>query len=488
MVNERQNSFRWVAAIALMLCLGTVEAYTLADHPDGEFTSYYKVPASTQKILVSPTHYDWSQAAQQLTGDCTSQYQRIRAIYKWICRNIDYDTSYRIHTADSCIEQRRGVCQAYCELFYRLAEAVGVNVEIVSGLSRDHTGAVSDSDHAWLFAYTSESRGILLDPTWGAGTVNDTKFTRSKDCWEWFCVDPEWMILSHLPYDESYQLLDDPMTEAEFRTLPVVPELWLKYGLGVHELYEKARKHTLELPTVYTKGEGDVEVIDMPRSTSLKIGQFYTFRIRMTSGRDFAIVNNDVFCKSGEWKSEGNGIYSVRFMPRDTKLLSFNLKDVSEDYWNRIFSYTIEPPAESDWAKVEKYYPLCLPEVRGVKNLYADVWKAAGIDGHRLLSLIRKYHVKELPAIFDSKGQKLTIVSVPMTNRLKAGKSYAFEFYPRSGVKWKLVNNETWYGDWQKSDDGKLTMTIAPVDGSLRLYVQMAEGESYWSCLEYEVE
>lgn len=482
----------WILAavvVALFHYSPPVFCSVLATDGDGEYKSYYKEPTDSDKQHVTPSSKDYGDLARQLTKDCTSDYQRIRAIYQWVCSNIAYDTTYKIYTADECFEQCRGVCQAYCELFYQLAKAVDVKVEIISGDSRDSHGTIDKGGHSWLFAYTDENRGILLDPTWGAGTVDGNAFVRSENCWKWFCVDAEWMILTHLPKDKQYQLIDKTLSMKEFRALPPVSDLWPAYGLDVHDIYQKARDHTLALPMFYTKGEGDVEILELPESASLRIGQLYTFRIRMKSDRAFTLINNSIFCKQDEWKAEGDNVYSIMFMPRDTMSLALSLRDRVKSYWNHFVKYAIEPPTQADWDEVEKHYPLSTPDVKGVRNLMADKWMAAGVDGQRMLSLIRQYQVTELPLIHDSKGQKLTIVSVPMRKKLKAGEPCLFKFYPKSGVKWALVNNEKWFTDWQQSEDGMLSMSMTPAEpGPLCLYVQMVEGESYWSCLEYDVE
>ena len=60
---------------------------------------------------------------------------------------------------------------------------------------------------------------------------------------------------------------------------------------------------------------------------SLKVGQFYTFRIRKKSDRSLAIINGDERCLEKDWTSEGNGVYSTTFMPRATGRLTFALKN-----------------------------------------------------------------------------------------------------------------------------------------------------------------
>lgn len=466
-----------IATIFLFTCVNSVFA---------QGRNLYKVPKS-EDVYIHETKYDYSDFAQKITAGSSDNYQKIRAIYLWICKNIDYDTTYSIHDADQCVENHRGVCQAYCELFYRLAKAVGVRVDIINGKSKDNDGRIGQMGHAWLFAYTSQNRGILLDPTWGAGYVENGKFCRRKNHWLWFDVIPEWMILSHYPDDPSDQLLSSPVLWQEFLSMPPVSECWIDYGMDSQELFKMARKHELALPKVYSGGEGEIELLDFPHSKSLSIGQFYTFRIRMKSRREFMLKNNQFYSKTEEWKNEGNGIWSISFMPRETGELSLSLRDGNSTYWNHVVDYDIEQPTSADWRNVEKYYPLCLPEVMNVKNLDEDEWNRVGINGHQLLKYIREGNIKELPVLHDGKGQRFTIVSFPMNKYLKSGQTYTFAFKPHVGLKWALINNDEWYTDWQSLPDGTLTITVTPAAGSLMLYVKLEEGNSYWSCIEYVV-
>lgn len=447
----------------------------------------YKAFGSDTETTLHPTKYDFSDFAQKITSGSNSNYQKIRAIYQWICENIDYDTSYSIYDADNCIEQHRGVCQAYCELFYRLAKAVGVQVDIINGKSKNIDGRVGNMGHAWLFAYTQSNQGMLLDPTWGAGYVDNGQFYRRSNCWQWFDVSPEWMILSHFPNNQSDQLLPTPITWQDFMSMPPVNELWLDLGMSSKELFQMALTRNLTLPRVYSGNEGEIELITFPRSKTLRIGHFYTFRVKMKSKRAFSVWNNNIFSQPDEWKDEGGNTYSITFMPRDTGELGVSLKEEGRNYWNHVVVYDIEQPSQADWKNVEKYYPLCLPEIKNVKNLNEDNWRNVGINGHQLLKHIRNGNVKELPVIYDGKGQRYTIIDFPMNKYLKAGQPYTFSFRPQIGIRWALVNNNQWYQDWNMLPDGALSMSLTPSAGPLFLYVQLKDGDSYWTCIGYEV-
>lgn len=311
---------------------------------DEAYTDYNKAPKDEASIYCSPTHYDYTDVAAYITSGCENDYQRIRAIYQWICENIEYDTSYSIHCADSCYDAKRGVCQAYCELFYQLAKAVGVKVEIISGKSKNHYGEVGSSGHAWLFAYTRENHGVLLDPTWGAGYVDRGKsiFTRRENCWVWFNVNPEWMILSHFPEDESYQLLDTPMSYEEFLSLVPVSDLWVEYGVDVHKLYKKIRRKEIRLPNLYSSGEGKLEIIDMPLCDVLITGRSYTFRIRRKTTREFSIHNCKVFVTLEKWRAEGDSVYSIDYVVSDGNKVKLSIQGETDNMWYGLVEYQVE--------------------------------------------------------------------------------------------------------------------------------------------------
>ena len=137
------------------------------------------------EMYVSPTEYDYTNVALFLTKNSKTKREKARAIYDWICENIAYDTSYSIYTADECYDNKKGVCQAYSELFYRLCEPIGVECYVVSGISKDYDNKISERGHVWIMAEV-EDGPILIDPTWGAGFVENNEFSSGPSIWELF--------------------------------------------------------------------------------------------------------------------------------------------------------------------------------------------------------------------------------------------------------------------------------------------------------------
>ena len=316
-----KHYYFFIAFLALQMCEAVAPA-------KGNYIEVFKLPCEKEQH-VSRTRYNYSRVAEQLTEGCATNLEKIEAIYNWLTANVAYDTSYSIHTADDCFDARKGVCQAYCELYYRIAEAAGLRVEIVRGITRDIFGRVSDAGHDWLFAYTRENYGILMDPTWDAGSVNGGVFIRETYHRGWFGVDPRWMILTHFPKDPSFQLLPDEMSEEEFRSLDYPFSLQYVYGFDAEEMYSRARTHSLSLPMCYSGGAGDFVILDAPLEAELSMGRDYTFRIRVMSDREFILATPRKWYSimSGDWTDEGDGIFSIDYTPEVAGKVSLSVRE-----------------------------------------------------------------------------------------------------------------------------------------------------------------
>lgn len=212
-----------------------VQVIDLADYIDNlaDFRPRRETP-----LFESTT--DYKQYMNEIVGQSDTIIDKARAIYDWLCNNISYDTTYQIHDADKCWQTKRGVCQAYCELFVRLAELVGVTADIVTGKSKDPSGNVSDQGHSWIFVYTKGYDGIFIDPTWGAGYVKDGVFTKSPTD-EWFDVNPDWLIFSHYADNTEWNKTSTVVDYDQFEKLPFKnPEK----EKGETELYRQIAEQT----------------------------------------------------------------------------------------------------------------------------------------------------------------------------------------------------------------------------------------------------
>ncbi len=123
--------------------------------------------------------------ALELTEGKLGDYDKAKAIYKWITKNIKYDypkaKQIAVKTEGTksgtiiCYETRKGICFDYSSLFISMCRVNGIKVRLVTGLG--YSG-LAWGDHAWNQFYDSkEKKWINVDCTFG---VTGNYFNSSK--------------------------------------------------------------------------------------------------------------------------------------------------------------------------------------------------------------------------------------------------------------------------------------------------------------------
>lgn len=435
------------------------------------------------ETYISDTKYNWSGLANSITSSTKSDYDKAHDIYTWLTQNIAYDTSYTIHTADETYEQQRGVCQGYCEMFYRLGEAVGLRSEIIFGKSKDHENNIGDIGHAWIFAYTDGNAGILLDPTWGAGSVNDGVFTRSSGD-DWFNVRPEWLIYSHYPDEQSFQLLETPVSFDTFARMPFRDPTLGAYGYdGKEFLAAELAGRSPAIPVFYSslinqKAKG----IKVPLQQELRVGTPYEFYILPNGSDNFILANGDDY--EHEWQRSGQQT-AIRFIPAEAGQLVIGVEKSNGSY-SHMIEYIVAQPTAQDIENLEQASPLRSPRLKALENYRRDYIESWRMDPQRILQTVKSENIKALPEFFVKTGCKP--VDIPLNGRLRAGTTYTFRFTTGSGTDFAGINEKEWCKEWTQNPDGTVTLTVTPtVPGKLSLSAKLAD-QSFWTFLEYQVQ
>ena len=331
--------------------------------------------------LVSPTKYDWTTVANEIVRGCYMPYDKARAIYKWLTDNIEYDTNYSIYDADTAWKKRRGVCQAYCELFYRIGTAAGLDVRIISGHGRGRENARKViEDHCWIVVNKdpyppkpspfpeaiiyekghekdtnihitkglNRSNAILIEPTWGAGLVKDCKFVKSDHDMSWFDVDPCWMIFTHYPKNPLDQLLGEfVLSPEDYKQLPYLHPSYADYGFeGTDLLTYFIRMGSCDFPKIYPSFGKYIEFVDIPISSSLQQNERYCISLIKKQDCHLAIINGkDFFLDDGEdslWKRNGQ-MWTISFLPLKRGTLTLSLRDVgNRELYHCVLEYKIK--------------------------------------------------------------------------------------------------------------------------------------------------
>ena len=102
-----------------------------------------------------------------LNVDNKSDYEKIKSVYEYVCKNVDYDyenlyddSYYLKYTAYAGLINKTCVCQGYATLMYRLALEYGIDARVI-------TGNADGKSHAWNIVEL-DGKYYYLDTTWDA--------------------------------------------------------------------------------------------------------------------------------------------------------------------------------------------------------------------------------------------------------------------------------------------------------------------------------
>ena len=139
-----------------------------------------------------------------------TDYQKVKAIYDYICSNVTYDhdnlndKSYSLkYTAYAALINKTAVCQGYASLFYRLALDAGVDTRVISG--------EAGGPHAWNIVKLN-GKYYNLDSTWDAGRSTYAYFLKNTNDFDDHVRDNDYQsnefIEEYPMWDESYTEID----------------------------------------------------------------------------------------------------------------------------------------------------------------------------------------------------------------------------------------------------------------------------------------
>ncbi|HJS53430.1 MAG TPA: transglutaminase domain-containing protein [Chitinophagaceae bacterium] len=193
--------------------------------------------------------------ARQLAALGTTDREKVRAIFRWITENIDYNVrpvGRRKNTPPLFYEEwddsaatlpplservatkilNKGVafCEGYSHLFKALCDHAGIKAEIIYGYGRTNTSRRFGVNHTWNAVYL-DSAWHLLDVTWASGFVSySNQYIRHYSDF-YFLTPPEEFIKDHYPEDPHWTLLDNPPVYREFNQSPFRYSGFIKSGI-----------------------------------------------------------------------------------------------------------------------------------------------------------------------------------------------------------------------------------------------------------------
>jgi hypothetical protein len=192
---------------------------------------------------------DLRSLADKLTTPLSTDTEKFRAIYKWVCNNIDNDyvlyqknkrnreklkhpeelkewnKNFRVRLFKTLLESHRTVCTGYAYLIKELAFHAGLEAVIIDGYGRTSQSNIRGegiANHSWNAVQLGRN-WYLCDATWSSGAVNAalSKFVRDfNDCY--FLADPDLFVRNHYPLDSFWMLLSEKPTLQEFLNRPLI--------------------------------------------------------------------------------------------------------------------------------------------------------------------------------------------------------------------------------------------------------------------------
>jgi hypothetical protein len=212
MVNSSGKHFLKLILVLLII----VSATPLFAQTRKENTINYhsvKLPDSLMKSTQEIANY--------FNTNYVGNYQRSKAIYEWITNTFSYDLENFLSLSEVkeediipyILTNRKGVCTHYAYLYSEVANLCGIKTHLVTGYVKQG-GEISQLTHMWC-ASLIDSTWYLVDPTWGAGSVNENQFLR-KATLQYFTSKIIAFGESHMPFDPIWQLRITPISFMQF--------------------------------------------------------------------------------------------------------------------------------------------------------------------------------------------------------------------------------------------------------------------------------
>lgn len=186
--------------------------------------------------------------AHNLTAKLETDAEKFRAIYTWVCNNIDGDpiqdnevinkrkeykddsisylkwsNQFKKIAFEKLYKHKKTMCTGYAYLVKELSFFANIECEIIDGYGRTTTTNVDTlelSNHSWN-AVKLNNKWYLADATWSSGYFDDYNIFINDYNDGYFLTDPILFAKSHYPLEKKW-LLNDSITSTHFISAPLI--------------------------------------------------------------------------------------------------------------------------------------------------------------------------------------------------------------------------------------------------------------------------
>ena len=220
-------------------------------------STQYNFSRIDDKVLSIP-FAKTEELAKQLAALGNTDREKVRAIFRWITENIDYNAkifsrsrstgtlfyeepddsnaalpSLNERIAAKVLAKRIAFCDGYSRLFKTLCDHAGIPAEIINGYARTNNSRRFGVNHTWNAVYI-DSAWHLLDVTWASGFISYSNFFIRQYNDFYFLTPPDEFIRDHYPEDLKWTLLSDPPVYREYNQSPFRYEGYVKSLISNH--------------------------------------------------------------------------------------------------------------------------------------------------------------------------------------------------------------------------------------------------------------
>lgn len=198
--------------------------------------------------------------AERIDYDFKSDIEKVRAIFTWMCLNIEYNTPstktlkspesiYYLNKDDlkrahmrmqeqvihNAFNKRKGVCLGYSQLFSRLCNLMKIENKLIYGYTKYSVSKIgyipSRKNHAWN-AVKINNKWLLFDVTYGAGYLYKGVWQKQQNL-DYFNAKKEKLRITHFPTSKKWQQFLNQKPLKEFCYEPFYQSAYLKYNIEI---------------------------------------------------------------------------------------------------------------------------------------------------------------------------------------------------------------------------------------------------------------
>jgi hypothetical protein len=200
---------------------------------------------------------DLKSLSDKLTRPLVTDVDKFRAIYSWVCTNIENDYELYVQNKSrreklqdrpeelkqwnqkinhrffqKLLHEHKTVCTGYAYLVKELAFHAGLTCRIINGYGRtieSNIGGSGIANHSWN-AIQLNNQWYLCDATWSSGAIDpeQKKFIKQFND-AYFLTPPSLFVRNHYPLDSTWILVPDKPTLREFLDAPLIYNKLITY-------------------------------------------------------------------------------------------------------------------------------------------------------------------------------------------------------------------------------------------------------------------